>query len=237
VSFSRRCGRLPLPWQRAWDDLAPTLVVDVPRGERETSVAPGARVHWPTVFGRDAPMALEIGSGSGDAVVAAAAAETACDFLAVEVYRPGVAQTLHQIGKLGLTNVRVVQADATDVLTELVPPGILTELWTYFPDPWPKNGHRHRRLVTPAAAGLIASRLVPSGRWRIATDWAPYARQMRDVGEACPLLTNPYAGAHSTSADPRGGWSPRSAARPVTRFERRGIAAGRLIAELEFVRR
>ena len=145
---------------------------------------------------------LEIGSGSGDAVVEAAARHPGWDFLAVEVYRPGVAQTLTRLGASGATNVRLVQANAVDVLRTALEGVQLHEVWTFFPDPWPKAKHHKRRLVTPATAALVAGRLAPGGRWRLATDWPDYAEQMLEAGAACPCCPTRTAGSRRAT---RGG--------------------------------
>jgi len=226
VSFVQRDSRLSPSSQSAWDAHSGRLVLDVPRAEARTSVAESFRLDPVEVFGRRAPLVLEIGSGSGDAVVEAAGRHPGWDFLAVEVYRPGVAQTLTRLGASGATNVRLVQANAVDVLRTALEGVQLQEVWTFFPDPWPKAKHHKRRLVTPATAALVAERLVPGGRWRLATDWPDYAEQMLEAGAACPLLSNPY-----------GGLAPRYEGRPVTRFERKGVAVGRPIADLTFERR
>ena len=166
VSFVQRDSRLSPSSQSAWDAHSGRFVLDVPRGEARTSVADGFRLDPVEVFGRCAPLVLEIGSGSGDAVVEAAVRHPGWDFLAVEVYRPGVAQTLTRLGASGATNVRLVQANAVDVLRTALEGVQLQEVWTFFPDPWPKAKHHKRRLVTPATAALVAGRLAPG--WAVA---------------------------------------------------------------------
>lgn len=201
------------------------LVLDVPRGQTFASVAPTARLDPERVYGRRAPWVVEIGSGSGAALLHVAAARPEVDFLGVEVYRPGVAQTVAGLHRDGLTNVRMVQADAHDVLTRLVAPGSLTEVWTFFPDPWPKSRHRKRRLIDAEFAELVASTLQPGGTWRLATDWADYAERIRAVAGACSALANPYAGD-----------APRYEGRPLTKFERKGNLAGRQVVDLAYRR-
>ena len=182
------------------------------------------------MFGREAPLLVpEIGSGMGDATAAMAAARPDVDVLAVEVYRPGIAQTFAHLAVAGATNVRVLRADAVQVFKQAVPADRLDEVWTFFPDPWPKRKHIKRRLVTPEFAELVASRLRSGGRWWLATDWEPYARQMMPALSGCALLRNP-------NADRPGGWATRPEFRPITRFERRGAREGRPIFDLEFVR-
>jgi tRNA (guanine-N7-)-methyltransferase len=164
------------------------------------------------VFGREAPLVLEIGSGMGEATAAMAAADPARDVLAVEVHTPGLGNLLRLVEAGGLTNVRVLEADAREVLRELLGPDSLDEVRVFFPDPWPKARHAKRRLVTPEFADLVASRLRPGGRLHVATDWASYAEQVLAVLGAHP--------SYEVVSRDRG-------ARPVTRFEQRGRDAGR----------
>jgi tRNA (guanine-N7-)-methyltransferase len=178
------------------------------------------------LFGRKADTVLEIGSGMGESTAQMAATRPEINLLAVEVYRPGVAQTLHHLNRVGAHNVRLVRGDAVTVLTDLIGPASLAEVWLFFPDPWPKTRHRKRRLVTAEFTSLVASRLRKGGTFRLATDWVTYAEQMLAACTATKALRN----AHS-------GWAPRPGFRPLTRFERRGLAAGNQILDLEFVRR
>lgn len=177
------------------------------------------------LFGRSAPLVVEIGSGMGDATAAMAAADPGRDYLAVEVHLPGIAHLLTLIEQGGLTNVRLAHGDALDLLRTRIAPDSLDAVHVFFPDPWPKARHHKRRIVVPEHVALIRSRLRPGGTLVCATDWEPYADQMREVLDADPGLTNPY-----------GGWAPRQEARPVTRFEQRGVDAGRVIRDLVAVR-
>ena len=176
----------------------------------------------PAVFGRRAPFVLEIGSGAGDATAAMAAADRSRDVLAVEVHTPGVAALLRRIEEQELANLRVVEADALHVLTQVIGPGSLDEVRVFFPDPWPKARHAKRRLVSPGFASLVADRLRPGGRLHVATDWASYAEHVLAVLAASPDL--------ELVSRERG-------ARPLTRFEARGRAAGRPSVDLVAVRR
>ena len=214
LTYTRRGGRLSAAQAAAWERRAgewtiPDEAVDGPR----FSLA-----DW---FGRQAPLIIEIGSGTGAATAELAAARPSYDVLALEVWRPGVAQTLLHLERTGATNVRLLAVDAVWSLNHLVEPASVSELWTFFPDPWPKARHHRRRLVDPAFAALAASRLVPGGRWRLATDWPAYAEQMRSVLDAEPGL-----------ADDHDGPAPRWEERPVTKFERRGLATGRPVTDL-----
>ncbi|WP_395659543.1 tRNA (guanine(46)-N(7))-methyltransferase TrmB [Nocardioides sp.] len=175
------------------------------------------------LFGREAPLAVEIGSGIGESTVALAAARPDHDVVAFEVWRPGVADTLGRLGEAGLTNVRLLSVDAIWSMEHLLGPDSLAALWTFFPDPWPKTRHHKRRLVTRTFAHLAATRLRPGAEWRLATDWADYATQMVEALDVEPLL--------------EGGPTARWDERPVTRFERKGLEAGREITDLRYVRR
>jgi len=218
VSFIRRGGRLKDRQQRAWDDLHAAHVVDVPRHGSNTSVDPGFRLDVEALFGRRAPLVVEIGSGRGEALVAAAAEHPEHDFLGLEVYVPGVAQTLVTMRHHGVTNVRLAVVNATEALATMLEPESVRELWTWFPDPWHKKRHHKRRLVTVPFTQLVARVLEPGGTWRFATDWDDYA-----VAAAGVLSASPYVD---------GGPVPRDESRAVTRFETKGIAAGRTIHDL-----
>lgn len=223
VSFTRRGGRLTERQQAAWDKLSGALVVDVPRVDFDTSVDPAFVLDVAAVFGREARLVVEIGSGRGEALCAAAAASPETNFVGLEVYQPGVAQTLVTLGHRRLDNVRLAIVDAAAALATMLPAGSVDELWVNFPDPWHKSRHHKRRLVTPEFAGLVARVLRPGGVWRLSTDWAEYAEQMADV----------LAG----SEDFDGGPAPRFEGRVLTRFEAKGVAAGREIADFAAIRR
>ena len=235
VSFVHRDHRLGPTLQRTWDDHRGSLIIDVPRARASTSVAPGFALDAERDFGRVAPMVVEIGSGTGDAVVCGALARPGMDFLAVEVYRPGLAATVAKIVHHNLTNVRLVDADAMQVLKHMLGPASVAEIWVFFADPWHKVRHHKRRLVNAGFAELAASRLAPGGTLRLATDWADYAQQMRDVFDASDSFTNPYGGAPGRQNLVGGfaGFAPRFEGRAMTRFEEKGIASGHTIYDLE----
>ena len=178
----------------------------------EYGLDPQAPLDPREVFGRDAPLVLEIGSGMGEATAAMAQADPARDVVAVEVHTPGLGNLLRLVESAGLQNVRVLEGDAREVLTRCVRPASLDEVRVFFPDPWPKARHAKRRLVTPAFADLVADRLRPGGRLHVATDWVSYAGMVLAVLEDHP--------AYEVVSRDRG-------ARPVTRFETRGVEAGR----------
>ncbi|GAA4655579.1 tRNA (guanosine(46)-N7)-methyltransferase TrmB [Arthrobacter cryoconiti] len=255
VSFVRRGTRLQGRRQKAWDDHSDTLAVDVPRHISDTSVHPDYVFDAQEEFGRTAPLVVEIGSGLGDAVVFAAKENPDKDFLAVEVYTPGLAQTIQKIVANDLSNVRVVQANAPEVLSTMLEKASVSQVWVFFPDPWHKTKHNKRRMVKDTFAPLVARVLEPGGVWRLATDWSTYAEQMRDVGTDSELFTNAHegelVGAQSPltqarlsgvdcelSEDPDsvGGWSPRFEGRILTSFENKAHKAGRVIFDLTFRR-
>ncbi|MCY7365340.1 MAG: tRNA (guanosine(46)-N7)-methyltransferase TrmB [Frankiaceae bacterium] len=185
-------------------------------------VDPDAPLDPVATFGRRAPLVVEIGSGMGEATAAMAAADPGRDVLAVEVHTPGLGNLLRLVEAAGLTNVRVVEADAREVLRDLLTPGSVDEVRVFFPDPWPKARHAKRRLVSAAFADLVAERLRPGGRLHVATDWPAYAD-----GATAVLAAHP---AYDVVSRERG-------ARPITRFEQRGTDAGRASADLVARRR
>ena len=224
VSYVRRGSRMNPSQERAWSRLRDRYLVDVPRGERNTSVAAGASVDWAAAFGRTAPLLVEIGTGAGEALAALAAGRPEGNVIGFDVFEPGVASTLARLRRADVTNARVVIADGAQALATLFGPRSITEVWTFFPDPWHKTRHHKRRLVSADFARLVASRLVAGGRWRLATDWADYAEWMRAILDAEPALANEFDG-----------WAPRFDGRPVTKFERRGLDAGRRIYDLSYL--
>ena len=178
------------------------------------------------VFGRKAPLVLEIGSGMGEGTAEIARAHPATDFIAIEVHGPGVGSLLNRIEAEKLTNLRVLRHDAAEVLEHMIQDAALAGIHLFFPDPWPKKRHHKRRLVQPAFAALAARKLAPGGYLHAATDWPDYAAHMLAVFSAEPLLQN-------TAED----YAPQPAMRPQTKFERRGVKLGHAVRDLLFQRR
>jgi tRNA (guanine-N7-)-methyltransferase len=212
-SFVLRAGRMGPGQQRALAELGPRFVL--PFEPRPPDLD--------ATFGRQAPRVLEIGFGMGDATAQVAAAMPATDFIGIEVHAPGVGALLKRVGELGLTNVRIVQHDAVEVLRHMLPPQSLAGVHLWFPDPWHKKRHHKRRLVQPGFVDLLVSRLAPGGYLHCATDWQPYAEQMLEVLTAAPGLRNATAG-----------YAPRPAWRPLTKFEQRGLELGHGVWDLVF---
>lgn len=194
TSFVRRGSRLTASRQRAWDAHASRYVLDVPRDGTDTGVEPAFRLDPAEVFGRSAPLIVEIGSGLGETLAHAAAEHPERDHLGFEVYVPGVAQTLQHLERAGLPgNVRLLVADAQTALPALLPEASVAEAWIFFPDPWHKARHHKRRLVSPSLVADLAQLLVDGGTLRVATDWQDYAARVREILDAAPLLANTAA--------------------------------------------
>jgi tRNA (guanine-N7-)-methyltransferase len=202
--------------QRALDALGPRFLL--PHQAQPLDFA--------TVFGRDAPTLLEIGFGMGDATAQVAAAQPQHNFIGIEVHAPGVGALLKRIGELELSNLRLVQHDAVEVLQAMIPAQSLAGVHIYFPDPWHKKRHHKRRLIQPDWVRQVATRLAPGGYLHCATDWQPYAEQMLEVLGAEPALVNTAEG-----------YAPRPDWRPQTKFERRGLKLGHGVWDLLFRKR
>ncbi|SCG76361.1 tRNA (guanosine(46)-N7)-methyltransferase TrmB [Micromonospora inositola] len=211
-TFHPRRGRMSGRQLDALDRLWPAYGLDI--ADLDGPFDPTA------LFGRQAPLVLEIGSGMGDATAAMAAADPDRHYLAVEVHTPGIANLLDLADRHAPGNVRVARGDALDLVRAL-PEGSLDAVHVFFPDPWPKARHHKRRLIQPGHVALLRSRLAPGGTLHCATDWADYAESMRETLTADPELV-----------DTHGGFAPRPAHRPVTKFERRAVTAGRPVFDL-----
>jgi len=215
-SYVLRQGRFSPGQQRAYAQLLPRFGISYQAKPVDLDQA----------FGRHAPVVVEVGSGMGETTARIAAGNPATDYLAIEVHAPGVGSLLKQVEEAGLTNVRVVRHDAVEVLRDMVAPGSLAGIHVFFPDPWPKKRHHKRRLLQPDFAALAASRLAPGGVLHVATDWQEYADHVLAVLSATPGLEN--------TAD---GFAPRPAARPETKFEKRGIKLGHGVWDVIFKKR
>lgn len=214
-SFVLRQGRFTPAQQRAFDELWPRFGLDYSGESRD----------YDTVFGRQALRVMEIGFGNGDALRFAARQDPARDYIGLEVHAPGVGRLLNALAEDDSDHVRLYHHDAVEVLRHEVAEGSLDEVRIYFPDPWHKKRHNKRRLIQPAFAELLVSRLRVGGRLHAATDWQDYAEQMWDVLDATPGLVN--------RAGPRG-HVPRPDWRPQTHFETRGQKLGHGVWDLVY---
>jgi len=209
-SYVLRQGRVTAAQERALAELMPVYGIEF----QEKLLRPAA------VFGREAPLVLEIGSGMGESTAQIARERPHTDFIAVEVHGPGVGGLLQLIAKEGLKNVRVIRHDALEVLEKMIPDGALSGIHLFFPDPWPKKRHHKRRLVQPAFAALAVRKLAPGGCLHTATDWQDYAEHMLAVLSGEPGLQR----------------AKGAAARPLTKFELRGLKLGHKVHDFLFRR-
>ena len=216
-SFVLRQGRFTPAQQRAFDAHWPRYGLDVARGEPD----------WNAVFGRRAPLVLEIGFGNGEQLLWSALHEADKDFLGVEVHRPGVGRLLNALAAHNVDNVRLYNSDVVGVLDAAIAPGALHEVRIYFPDPWPKKRQNKRRLIQPDFAATLAARVAPGGRLHLATDWADYAAHMREV------LDNAKGWRSLGDTD---GFVARPSWRIETHFEKRGRRLGHGVWDLLYER-
>lgn len=213
--------------ERAWEELAEHYVIESPRDLAATSIRPGSAIDPAVRWGREAPLIVEIGSGQGHAIVHASTSRPDTNFLAIEVFRAGLARTMLDAEKAGARNLRLVEANAPEVVQHLLPAASVDELWIFFPDPWHKSKHNKRRLITPEFAAIAAGALKDGGVLRLATDWEDYARQMRTVLSAASDFEPAF----------EGDWAPRFDGRVLTAFERKGARVGRDIRDLAYRRK
>jgi tRNA (guanine-N7-)-methyltransferase len=212
-SFVLRQGRMSPAQARAIETLWPRFGIDYA----------DEPIDFERLFGRRAPVVLEIGFGMGETTAAIAEAQRDVDFVGVEVHGPGVGALLARLDAMGLTNVRVVRHDAVEVVAHMIALDSLAGVHVFFPDPWPKKRHHKRRLLNAAFVHALAERLAPGGYLHAATDWEDYAQEMLVTLTASPLLRNTAQG-----------FAPRPLMRPLTKFEARGQKLGHAVFDLVF---
>jgi len=215
-SFVLRAGRMGSGQQKALDELGPRFVLPY---------AP-VKLDFDVLFQRQADTILEIGFGMGGATAEIASAQPENNYLGIEVHTPGVGALLKQIGERNLTNLRIIQHDAVEVLQQMIADASLAGIHIYFPDPWHKSRHHKRRLIQPAFVATLVEKLKTGGYLHLATDWENYAEQMLEVLSAEGRLIN-------TAAN----YAVRPAYRPLTKFEQRGLRLGHGVWDLVFRRR
>lgn len=214
-SFVLRQGRLTIAQQRAVETLLPEFGI---------AYAP-ERLDLEMVFGRAVPKILEIGFGMGAATAEIARNHPENDYLGIEVHTPGVGNLLRLIEEQGLSNLRVIQHDAVEVLRDMMADAALDGVHIFFPDPWPKKRHHKRRLLQAEFVRLLCAKLKPGGYLHFATDWEEYAQWTLEVLNAEPLLKNTVSG-----------YAPKPEYRPETKFERRGLNLGHGVWDIVFQR-
>lgn len=214
-SFVRRTGRVTTGQAKAFEDLGPRYLLSYQNAPLDAQAA----------FGRTAPLILEIGFGMGEATAHIARVRPDDNFLCCEVHEPGVGALLKRIGEHDITNIRILQHDAVEVLEQMLPEGCLDGIHIFFPDPWHKKKHNKRRLIQSAFVAKLTARLKVGGYIHCATDWQPYAEQMLEVLDAEPLLRNTAEG-----------YAPQPDYRPLTKFENRGLRLGHGVWDVVFRR-
>lgn len=217
-SYSLRQGRLTAGQQNALETLWPIYGLPSHR-----------TLDAPAIFGREAPVVVEIGFGNGESLVQMALDQPDTDFVGIEVHRPGIGHLLLQLKDRAISNVRIYGADAVEILTQNVADESLTGVNLFFPDPWPKNRHHKRRLVNADFLKLIVRKLKPNGFFHAATDWQDYAEHMLGMLKACSGLRN-------SRGTPPSPYSTRPLQRPLTKFEARGRRLGHNVWDLIFTR-
>ncbi len=215
-SFVTRAGRLSTGQERGLKEFGPQFLVEYKK----------EALDYEKIFGRKAPVILEIGFGMGGTTAHIAKVMPEKDFIGVEVHTPGVGSLLKMIGEEGITNLRVIQHDAVEVLRDMIPANSLAGVHIYFPDPWHKARHNKRRLIQTPFVKTLCEHIAPGGYIHLATDWEDYAVQMLEVLSAEPALQN--------TAD---GYAPQPAYRPLTKFENRGLKLGHGVWDLVFTKK
>jgi tRNA (guanine-N7-)-methyltransferase len=217
-SFVIRAGRITSGQKAAFDSWWPTYGLSLYKGA----------IDLETIFGRKAPLVLEIGFGMGDSLLEMAKNEPDKDFIGIEVHPPGVGKLINEAGKAGVKNLRVYMADAMDVLEDCIADASIDRLQLYFPDPWHKKKHNKRRILQSAFAQKVRPKLKVGGVFHMATDWENYAEQMLEVMNSAENYAN---------LSPANGYSPRPEYRPITKFEKRGARLGHGVWDLLFQHR
>lgn len=214
-SYVRRTGRVTTGQAKAFEDLGPQFLLSYASAPLDAQA----------VFGRPGKLILEIGFGMGEATAHIARVRPDDNFLCCEVHEPGVGALLKRIGEHGITNIRILQHDAVEVIDHMLPEGSIDGVHIFFPDPWHKKKHNKRRLIQSPLVAKLATRLKPGGYIHCATDWEPYAVQMLEVLSAEPQLANTAQG-YATKPDYR----------PLTKFENRGLRLGHGVWDLVFTK-
>ena len=215
-SFIRRQGRLTPGQQLALDNYWDKYCLN-----------PNADYDFSQVFGRNAPLFVEIGFGNGESLARMAATNPDKDYIGIEVHRPGVGHLLMLLNQQDLNNVRIYCYDAIEIMENKIADNSLAGVHLFFPDPWPKKKHHKRRIVRPGFVDLLVRKLKPGGYFHAATDWENYAEAM------LPVLSE-SSGLRNTS--PTNDYCSCPAHRPLTKFEQRGLRLGHGVWDLIFIK-
>ena len=215
-SFMRRQGRLTTGQQMALDNYWAIYGLD-----------PRTDVDFSEVFGRDAPLCVEIGFGNGESLAKMAAANPDINYIGIEVHRPGVGHLMLKLAQQGINNVRIYCCDAIEIMEQRIADHSLTGVHLFFPDPWPKKKHHKRRIVRPSFVDLLVRKLKVGGYFHAATDWQQYAEQM---------LTELVWESGMRNTSNTGGYCERPDYRPLTKFEQRGLRLGHGVWDLIFTK-
>ena len=215
-SFIRRIGRMTIAQRQALESLWDKYCLDHEKV-----------CDFVEVFGRSAPVILEIGFGNGESLAKTAEENPDKDYIGIEVHKPGVGNLLAQLERKGITNVRVFYHDAIEVLEKCISEHSLSAVHLFFPDPWHKRKHHKRRIVRPSFVKLIAAKLVSGGYFHAATDWQHYAQHMLKILAVAEQFCN---------QSPDKNYCPRPDYRPLTKFEQRGLRLGHGVWDLIFKR-
>lgn len=213
-SFIRRQGRATAGQQNAIDNVWDKYCLD-----------PEISYDYTQVFGRAAPLIVEIGFGNGSSLAEMAEANPDLNYLGIEVHRPGVGHLMLLLEEKGLNNVRIYHHDAIEILEQKISDNTLAAVHLFFPDPWQKRRHHKRRIVRPAFVSLLNKKLKPSGYFHAATDWEHYAKDM---------LRTLSAGSGLSNTSKESDYCQRPEYRPLTKFENRGLRLGHGVWDLIF---
>lgn len=217
-SFVMRTGRMTPSQEKALHEQWPLYGI----------AAGDTPLDFAQLFGRQAPVVLEIGFGMGDSLLDMALAAPDKDFIGIEVHLPGVGRLMNRAHEAGVTNLKVMKEDAVEILKKQVPDGSLSGVQIFFPDPWHKKKHNKRRIIQPDFVALLAQKMVSGGVLHLATDWEHYAEHMMEVMSAAPDFRNTQGDGQFTTGRPE--------FRPETKFERRGHKLGHGVWDMLFER-